>query len=651
MNPSVKSAALLSLLLSSSIAWAEAATDAQATPSFDYLYILSNEGGSSGGHTAIRFGRDVYHFQSENGLLVIHRDLADAFLYDYALLGNRTIHATRVAVSKETLSTLVNRFRQRHRAQEAQIGVADALREDRLLLQIIHDLGTDPSNSAETFRLAVLGLGYFEPQPPQAERAENEAAVALPSVPLVSLTHAIVRTHGSDFLSNRRRRLLDEMQTLGDQDPTAWAVEPPVSVYAYPPFARSYSSRWHDLAAGLAALDVLEDARPLAPTTHHAPRDAYFELGPQEIQAFERYSRVLAEQLVGLLESRRGDWGQTLLVGMARLSALAESVETGRLVFLDAFPEASRTLDGNEINRSGDTVSNMLLENQAQLDGARTFFAKSTAPNELAWERLEERSNRYLEILRAVRDDAPMRVARGHLVPSREAPYPLPSLALRRATDSSKDLERARQRERSYSRELYRLHRYNLITQNCATALFATINASFGDSAELSQEQLGGYVRSRNSLAFIPFVSARQVNERYAVITREIIPSYRERRIQTMRSHESSFRVALRESNTFTATTYERSPADSFFVFFTEDRPLLRPILGAVNLVAALGQSVLGIITAPVDRGHNLQRGLRGAFVSLPELAFANIRKGSNDWIPMKHRSLAPIAEATGPGR
>jgi hypothetical protein len=70
-----------------------------------------------------------------------------------------------------------------------------------------------------------------------------------------------------------------------------------------------------------------------------------------------------------------------------------------------------------------------------------------------------------------------------------------------------------------------------------------------------------------------------------------------------------------------------------------------------VNLVAALGQSILGIVTAPVDHGYNLQRGLRGTFVSLPELAFANIRKGSNDWIPKEYRSLAPIAEATGPGR
>ena len=65
-------------------------------PSFDYLYILANEGGSSGGHTAIRFGPDVYHFQSEEGLLVLRRDRAEEFLYAYALLGNRTIQIHRL---------------------------------------------------------------------------------------------------------------------------------------------------------------------------------------------------------------------------------------------------------------------------------------------------------------------------------------------------------------------------------------------------------------------------------------------------------------------------------------------------------------------------------------------------------------------------
>jgi hypothetical protein len=38
-----------------------------------------------------------------------------------------------------------------------------------------------------------------------------------------------------------------------------------------------------------------------------------------------------------------------------------------------------------------------------------------------------------------------------------------------------------------------------------------------------------------------------------------------------------------------------------------------------------------------------------GAFVSLPEIAFSNIRKGSNDWIPVQHRNVDPITEVDRP--
>ena len=154
--------------------------------------------------------------------------------------------------------------------------------------------------------------------------------------------------------------------------------------------------------------------------------------------------------------------------------------------------------------------------------------------------------------------------------------------------------------------------------------------------------ELGGHIPSRASLTFIPFVSSRQVNDRYAVIATEKIPSYRRSRLEEMLGREPALRVAFRESNTFTSTTYERSSDDSFFVFFTDRTVLLRPLLGAVNLAAALGQTLLGVITSPIDDGAHFVRGLRGAFVSLPELAFANIRKGSNDWIPYEDRRFEP---------
>jgi hypothetical protein len=108
-----------------------------------------------------------------------------------------------------------------------------------------------------------------------------------------------------------------------------------------------------------------------------------------------------------------------------------------------------------------------------------------------------------------------------------------------------------------------------------------------------------------------------------------------------MKERELPALVAVRESNTFTAESYRRNANDSFFVFFTDDTVLLRPLLGTVNLAAAVGQSAVGVVVAPVDRSATLLRGLRGAFVSLPELVFANIRKGSNEWVPRDYRSFA----------
>jgi hypothetical protein len=226
-------------------------------------------------------------------------------------------------------------------------------------------------------------------------------------------------------------------------------------------------------------------------------------------------------------------------------------------------------------------------------------------------------------------------------MPSRAAQYPIAMLPPR--DDLAASAKLARERERIYSRDMRSLHRYGLMTQNCATAIFDTLNASFGGSTELSVRELGGHVGGKYSLAFVPFVSAQQVNDRYRVARRETVLSYRQQRLRDMKRQEKSAWVALRESNTFSARSYRRHPDDSFFVFFTDEASLLRPIFGAVNLVAAVGESVLGIATAPVDRGAVLIRGLRGAFVSLPELAFANIRKGSNVWIPKEHRNLAPV--------
>lgn len=415
-------------------------------------------------------------------------------------------------------------------------------------------------------------------------------------------------------------------------------------MYEHPPFARSFSDRRNDLVASLAALDVLGDATPLADGSCRAPIEDAFVLEPEDADALRRYARKLEGQLVELSAAERADWGRTLLIGTARLIAMRESLESGRFVFLDTFPQTPGELGYAVLDRPDALSPSMIDENAKQFEESRAYFRNAEDPGELAWERLEERGNRYLEILQARDKRVPLRVARGHLVPVRAAPYV--------DTDTTtieieqEQLRHARERLRSYSKALKELHGYNLVARNCSTAIFETLNDVFDDSPALSTVELGGYIDSRNSLAFVPFISARQVEDRYRVVRRETYSSYRLRRLLEMHRREAPAWVVLRESNTVTSRAYRRGSRDSFFVFFTDDTMLMRPLFGAINLTAAAGQTAVGLVTAPVDRSATLLRGLRGAFVSLPELAFSNIRKGSYDWVPAEYRETSTVQTA-----
>jgi hypothetical protein len=501
---------------------------------------------------------------------------------------------------------------------------------------------------AEAPSIAVPGYGYFQRKADPL--AEGTAA-------LRALREKVAERYGADFRERRRQSLRASLEILEQQDPADWPVVVPDSAYAHPPFAYPWSSRFVDLAAGLAALDVLEQARALDPVFVNAPQAAEFRIGAEEGEALERFARTLEEELIVLAGSRREDWGRAFLVGMARLAALDASVAKGRYVFLDTFPAQHGTIDEGTLQRRGDIVPRMLEDTRRQLAAARRYFVRADAPGELAWERVEERLVRHYELARAARGESNLRLARGHLVPERADSYVLPPLPSRVGVAPGVDLARVRARGQDYAAKIRQLHRYRLISQNCVTAILDTLNDEFADSPDGSRRPLGGVVEGEGSLAFIPFVSADQVNARYRVLGRQRVPSYRELRLSKLREQGSPFWLALRESNTLTARTYQRGKGDSFFVFFTEDPIWLRPIFGAVNLVAAIGESVWGLVTLPVDGGQTLTSGLKGAFVSLPELVFANIRKGSNDWVAPEHRQVEAQTVArdassrTHPGR
>jgi hypothetical protein len=146
-----------------------------------------------------------------------------------------------------------------------------------------------------------------------------------------------------------------------------------------------------------------------------------------------------------------------------------------------------------------------------------------------------------------------------------------------------------------------------------------------------SENRLGGTISAEYN--FIPFISFQSVQKNYKVTTNELLGSYRDQQLAKLYAKNNKLMVNLREANTFTSSIYNYNPDDAFFIFFTDGNLALRPVFGLFNTVAGLGQSLLGFLSWPFDAGKNLKSGATGVLMSVPELLFFNMRKGSYKYL------------------
>lgn len=594
----------------------------------EYWTVEANEGGSSGGHAAIAFDDRVYHFQYQGGLVRLMRDESFSFLESYALESNRTVHTSRLDVSEGTWDLLLAAFGRLHRAQSAQLDLAAAAREDRELLELL--LRARGGGAGEA-GLRLKGAGFF-----------RSGAQGSPSAALLALRERVARRHGPDHLSLRVRELQRELARL---EPDSGTGPPPEFSRAVAPGAvYSFARRYRDGMTALAALEVLREARPLRPGVTRVLSGTALRLEPRERRQLDTLAAGLEVELVRLVASERPDWGFALLVGMARLAALDESRRSGRLVVLDAFSDAPGRVATLRLGTRSSVQRQLLGQAREDLAAARARLSESAAPGERVLSQLEEAANRYVELESAIREVRALRIQAGRLVPVRSARrldlvQPAGDVA-----GLANALTRARARERALAHSLDRLYGYNLVTRNCVSEIFRTVDDALGQSREASRRRLGGHIAPLGSLHFVPWISQAAVRKHYRVSGAGLVPSLREARLAQMYERENPVLVYLRESNTLTSRAYRRGADDSFFLLFTDGALVPRPIFGAVNLVAALGETVLGLIWSPADRGRTLLSGIKGVLGSLPELAFVNIRKGSNDYVSREDRAALRVA-------
>lgn len=73
----------------------------------DFIYVDSNIGQSSGGHTGIIVGNKVYHYQFfPDDIFHLVRESYDDFAFDDNIISNRTNVLTRPKLSQKEVSAL-----------------------------------------------------------------------------------------------------------------------------------------------------------------------------------------------------------------------------------------------------------------------------------------------------------------------------------------------------------------------------------------------------------------------------------------------------------------------------------------------------------------------------------------------------------------
>lgn len=567
-----------------------------------FVYVEANVGTASGGHAAVRLGETAFHFQAAlDGLLILAREDWKAFQYRYGTLENRPIHVASIAVGSREFRRLRDNLGAAFLSQCADF---DTLAKTRDGIELLEALAGERST------VRVRGAGLLDPDRPSTPVA-------------VQLRERIGARYGDDFLTRESARLEAALASLSLLDP-----KEPLSRRGERRAIPERLERFRELLLELEAVRALLDGYDLDQAALLPPIECR-ALDSGEMVTLTDFGAKLEETILDLLDSSRPDRGRPLLLAIARHLAVARSLEESRLRLLDP-------LAGEEMAKDADAGSEERKVLSASADAVARSLANahrrclgSSLIDEPTYNLLERLGGRLRELRSAADRGRPARELSACSIPDRWRDLPI--------TGIPHDIEEIRGALRMDRERLKRLrlqiqgrYPYRLLDRNCVTEIVRGLSNALGGT-EGMRRVLGGSVEPGEGLGFIPSVFFDQVCSRFARVRLERLAPYRERALARLREEGNPLLVYAREANTLTASVYEPRRRDGVFLFFTDDVFWPRPLFGVLNVGYALAHSVTGVITAPFDGGRRFTGALEGAFFSLPELAFWNIRKGSFD--------------------
>lgn len=617
--------------------------------SIEYLYVEANEGNSSGGHSAIQFGDEIYHYQHhDTGLIRLLRQDKQEFHFLYRFLQNRRIHLSNIEVSEQTFILLRDYFKLQFLAQDQQFKQLIDLHKDRVLLRrLLHKQSADVRFSDDDFsavlRLKGVGIFYADQELDDkkiGDQLTNTNNSRFKSSQAIQIARKKIEQHyGRDFLLQRREQITNGIKSL---TPGNWPLVTSIlSKDNFPPAIKSFAESYEDYLTGLVAIKVLMEEQPL-------DSDAYFitqeRVTPEQKEVLERLRDQLNLSLIKSVSSGRPDWGYAVLVNMARIIAVDLSLHFGLWVFIDDFAMDSEWISADELVENATKLQIQVTDAWANFIQTQKELSGPEGLTESSYSKLEMAANRYFELLNGKQQKA-IRYIGETALPTKSVSLPnwqAPELTLAQLSQALTELDNY---ESQLFQELAKHYKYDLITRNCVTEIFRTIDkallqvnkggvGSWKQVEQAKQEsikRLGGNISPVYN--FIPFVSFQSVQDHYKVTRNEVLNSYRDQQLEKLDTANNGVISLLRESNTLTSTVYDYNSDDAFFVFFTDDTLLFRPVFGLFNTAAGFGQSIFGLLSWPFDTGKNLKSGATGVLMSLPELFFFNMRKGSYKYL------------------
>ncbi|KJV06911.1 hypothetical protein [Methylocucumis oryzae] len=515
-----------------------------------FIYIEPAEGESSGGHAALQIDNQVYDFQHDDlGLIQLKRHRAQDFQFNYRFLQNRPLHSAELNLPATKRHAIAENAKAQYWLQQQRNHLLNALEQDQLLLTQF----AEPNQTPSALHLKYAGLFY---QAADISRIGLPLPVIQPSPAIIALRTEIYQQYGSTFLTQKIRQLNHALQELPIH---TWSKSLTKNYYGL-------TDAYQDVLAQRLSLYVLLQARPLNPEALISLPPTQI-ISPSEYQQLVQLKRGLQKTIVEQLSTDSPGLGQRLFVNLARWLAINHSLTTQHWHFVDTFADESSISTTHE--RQQYRAQYEQLKNNAAVDfnKSKERFIQPNLMLERAYSQLEQAGNRYAELQKP--DSEPIRMTHIKLLPEKGLllkQLPTPNLTRSTINSALNQLSTVRQQTLA---TLKQQQSYHLLDKNCVTELFKLID------------------NTANHQPFIPYLAYINLDKHFQLNAQTELASYRQLTLEQLSKDQSPLLTVIRESNTLSSTLYHYHDDDAFFIFFSDDYALLRPLFGATNTAAA----------------------------------------------------------------